>query len=547
MSTRSFTLPLSLATFSSLNSSASLLSFSPDFSSSFATLPQPKFASSSSKSSDVELEQPQTDLFDPSQLRSYNLEYDPVVWGAQNVFAEKYTPCSVVALYNTKDARRYEGAGCRYKGGAGSLRVCFDPDTGKRNAECRKLSLKLDADTFAQAGVKQSFFGLKKLVFNGMGVDDSLVSERLVYSLFQAVGSVSSRAVHAQIFVNGVFDGIYLMVEEVDTQFIKYRFGAEKGGLYEDAWLRSENRSFFEECHQDGAKNEDLFLEITRAVKRTDQLGSKALMEKYFDSNSVVDVTAVDMLVGSSDDWRQRHNFFWYVRPTRQLVLVPWDYDRLNDEQGGRKWAETWYQIFSAGDSRCGPALSAEQRTQTLMTQQKLPESQRWYWLCVQKQLPDEITIPIQCDAFTHVISWALYPRIQARIVEIGKIATYEWLSQRMQSFVDQISGAVNKDNDRLKGWEWKKALDALLLHFLQMRRKLGVILPSEIRLLNQAIALKGIPSAAFGINVGLPLSNGLTNMGFQPRNTSVFAPFVSLPLPLPSFSAPSNGLFRSG
>jgi hypothetical protein len=35
------------------------------------------------------------------------------------------------------------------------------------------------------------------------------------------------------------------------------------------------------------------------------------VLNKYFDTDAIVDVTAFNELVGQTDDWRYLHNFYW--------------------------------------------------------------------------------------------------------------------------------------------------------------------------------------------------------------------------------------------
>ena len=53
-------------------------------------------------------------------------------------------------------------------------------------------------------------------------------------------------------------------------------------------------------------------MEVVRAVSNTpkDKANAVATMERYFDTQSIVDVTAINTLVGATDDWRIRHNFW---------------------------------------------------------------------------------------------------------------------------------------------------------------------------------------------------------------------------------------------
>ena len=182
-------------------------------------------------------------VFDDDEFRSYNLQLSSrdVKMLVADPTLELYVPCTFTTDYGTELAKTVTGAGCRYKGSVGSLRMCVDGATKKENGECRKLSLKVDVNKFRQDSNNMN--GLGKYVFNGMPVDYSLMSERVVYSLYQDADITSSRAVHAKIYVNGNFNGVYTMVENLDTGFMRRNFKNDdnegRGGIYKDPWFNS--------------------------------------------------------------------------------------------------------------------------------------------------------------------------------------------------------------------------------------------------------------------------------------------------------------------
>lgn len=96
-------------------------------------------------------------------------------------------------------------------------------------------------------------------------------------------------------------------------------------------------------------------------VKATDE-DAVGLMETYFDTESIVNVIAMNAVLGMTDDWRWRHNFWWYVRDTsapqgpavKKLVMLPWDYDRTNDESWmDRVKQGPWWELWNPLDPRC--------------------------------------------------------------------------------------------------------------------------------------------------------------------------------------------------
>ena len=126
--------------------------------------------------------------------------------------------------------------GIRYKGSIGAFVGCldgpnmFEPSGAKI---CTKLSMKIKINW---KGRKEKFFGLKKLQFHSMNNDASQMHERTGYWLFRQMGIPAPRAVHAKLTINGIYTGLYSLVEQIDSRFIKENFDDNKGNLYKEIW-----------------------------------------------------------------------------------------------------------------------------------------------------------------------------------------------------------------------------------------------------------------------------------------------------------------------
>jgi hypothetical protein len=431
-------------------------------------------------------------IFDQSRLRSYNLIFDVSRWEGDDPFEEAYVPCSLTVDFGTKNATTTTGAGCRYKGSVGSFRMCFSSETGELSGVCRKLSVKVDANYFVDDGAsnaKQRVFGLKKLLFHGMAVDKSLMSERLSYSLLNVVGLAAPRAVHAQVYFNGALNGVYTLVEEVDDVFTEDRFRGNAngggGGLYKDAWVRSRDEAYYSKHREDGEDEDAFLVEAAQAVMAADAETADLVLEHYFDAESIVTVTAANVLLGMSDDWRQRHNFLWYVREgkalnaytkvRKQLVMIPWDYDRLNDDERHRPWPRTWDDVWEKGDERCSAGHKGfQERALMDLTQNRRPASELWYFEAIHSEFPDDILLPIQCEQFTKVLAWALGDRVRLRVKELAATFDTDYFKVMAVVVADQIRDAVALDEDPPRGEEWALGVRQLRYHFLLMRRREG-------------------------------------------------------------------------
>jgi spore coat protein CotH len=95
-----------------------------------------------------------------------------------------------------------------------------------------KPSLSLKFNEFTTG---QELFGLKKLILKNQAQDRSLVNEHLTYEVFLRAGYPAPLTSYAQVKLNGIDQGIYLLREPINQQFLVRHFGKDrsKGNLYE--------------------------------------------------------------------------------------------------------------------------------------------------------------------------------------------------------------------------------------------------------------------------------------------------------------------------
>lgn len=295
-------------------------------------------------------------LFDENTVHSYQIRVaaEDWEWLNDNPLLEEYVPATL-----TFEGEVYEGIGIRYKGGASTLRNCIN---GAGELVCPKLSIKLDMSEYRPG---QRFFGLKRLVFNNMVKDRSMMHDRLAYWLFTEAGVPASRATHARVVINGEDHGIYSMVEAVDGRFTRRRFAdGGEGNLYKEFWPLYSSSGREEEWIRDALRTNrnddpsiDRMLRFSRALglaasgqERVDALAA------WTDLDALLAVLAVDRAVDHLDGlttfycWGSgcfNHNYYWYEEAGQdRMWLVPWDYDQgfqvpnWNREDGLPDWFE---------------------------------------------------------------------------------------------------------------------------------------------------------------------------------------------------------------
>lgn len=104
---------------------------------------------------------------------------------------------------------------------------------GRGTRSGSKPGLRVDFNRYS-AG--QEFLGLKSLVLDNFLQDPSMIRERIAMLLFEEMGIKAPREVHARVFVNGEYAGLYAIVESIDKHFLQRQFGENDGYLYEFKW-----------------------------------------------------------------------------------------------------------------------------------------------------------------------------------------------------------------------------------------------------------------------------------------------------------------------
>lgn len=261
---------------------------------------------------------------------------------AESAVDEEYVHCTV----EVKGHVVRHGAGCRYKGSTGQLHYCLDGAGMLDTERCSKLSLKIDPNYFVTSGTVRTahreILGERKLLLHGMGVDPSMLSEITAMNLLDQIGAIAPRAVFARLFVNLDFRGVYTLVEYVGKGFFTRRRtggdadeheGQTHATFYKAAWIPAVAEWHVMSLRKSGTNRDALLLEISASIGHAVYPDTAdSLMLQYFDVEQLARVLAVDAVVGQTDGWSSKHNFFWVVPPnSNRLVMVPFDYDRLND------------------------------------------------------------------------------------------------------------------------------------------------------------------------------------------------------------------------
>lgn len=249
------------------------------------------------------------------------------------------------------DGKTYGNVGIRYKGASS-----FSTSKGSL-----KRPFKVDFDRFVEG---QSFHGLSQVNLNNNACDPSQIREAISYWAFREAGVPASRTTFVLLYltVEGRYDreciGVYTLVEEVNNDWLKSRFGSKGGTLLKPEvsgipymgkeWSRYNG-------HQPRAEGTPqtraLMMEFLRVVAEERGESFETQIEKVLDVDGFLSHLAVHVMIAHLDSILAiGHNFFLYARPeTNRVVWLPWD---LNLTWGGYQRMGGWDELMDVAIDR---------------------------------------------------------------------------------------------------------------------------------------------------------------------------------------------------
>jgi hypothetical protein len=271
------------------------------------------------------------DLFDPTVLHDIQLSMKPGDWEnlQANYLNDTYYPADM-----TWREVVVPQVGVRSRG------------SGSRNP--KKPGLKVDFGRY----VDQTAFGLKSIVLANAIEDPSMVAQRVGLGMFARMGMPASRVVHARVFVNREYIGLYELIEPIDKTFLARVFGqdgngkTENGGyLYEYHWKADyfwdylgSNLQIYAELFEPKTHESDapvpLYGPLESLFKRLNEVSDSQFereVGELLDLRQFVRHIAVENFIAEHDgflgNWGP-NNFYVYRFQGRTVSqLLPWDKD----------------------------------------------------------------------------------------------------------------------------------------------------------------------------------------------------------------------------
>ena len=213
---------------------------------------------------------------------------------------------------------------------------------GSGSRDARKPGLKID---FGEYVADQTFAGLKSLALDNFRQDAGMMKESLSMQLFRKMGLPAPRVMHARVYINNDYLGLFAVMEPIDKKFLKATLGENGGYLYEFEWAGTYQ---FEWLGSDPLRYAPMFAPKTHESETPGQLFGhieamvatanhtsyhdwELSMARFLDFDELLAYLAVEAFLSDHDglagDWGLNNFYLYRFENTDRFLVIPWDKD----------------------------------------------------------------------------------------------------------------------------------------------------------------------------------------------------------------------------
>lgn len=226
---------------------------------------------------------------------------------------------------------------------------------GNTSRSAAKKSFKISFNSFASG---RRYQGLKDLNLYGEHNDPSISRARICWDFAKAEGIAASRVAHAELYVNGIYKGLYLNIEHINNDWLSLRFGSSTGNLYKctypaDLRYISNNPNDYKLTKNNGERVYELktnestddyskLAEFINVLNNSPLSQLACALDSIFNVETYLQTLAFEVIMGHWDNYSfNRNNYYLYDNPkTEKLEYIPYDIDNsMGVDWFGIDWA----------------------------------------------------------------------------------------------------------------------------------------------------------------------------------------------------------------
>lgn len=198
-----------------------------------------------------------------------------------------------------------------------------------------KKPLKIDFREYKD----HKYDGLKKINLANGFKDPSMLRDVMAYRLFREMGLKAPRTSYAKVYINNQYWGLYIVVEQVDSEFIEDNFkSTQDGNLYkcvDNTSLAYQGNNWtsyadeFELRTNTLSTDHSRFIDFVEKIANTPANQFKDSLDEIFETSDYLAILACDILMHNWDSYYDHgRNFYLYLDPIKnKFNWIPWDYN----------------------------------------------------------------------------------------------------------------------------------------------------------------------------------------------------------------------------
>jgi spore coat protein H len=204
---------------------------------------------------------------------------------------------------------------------------------------------------------QELLFGSSRMNANAMYTDPAMMREHLAWGMWAALARPASRTRYLDIWINGVYEGLYIHIERVDADLLRSvglnpagtlvrdEFRQFAGSIIEGHQVTTFSAFNFPLSNIDSAATQEQFLSRTfdsRGSPRWDKLAELILWVEQsapgtafadgfrarFDEDVFLDWLAIHFMIGDIDSFADDYWLYLdHTSETAKWIVLPWDKD----------------------------------------------------------------------------------------------------------------------------------------------------------------------------------------------------------------------------
>eukprot|EP01094_Clydonella_sp_ATCC50884_P002546 TRINITY_DN11943_c0_g1_i2.p1 TRINITY_DN11943_c0_g1~~TRINITY_DN11943_c0_g1_i2.p1 ORF type:complete len:615 (+),score=116.30 TRINITY_DN11943_c0_g1_i2:217-1845(+) len=340
-----------------------------------------------------------------------------------------------------------------------------------------KKTFKISFNEFTKGG---DWKDLKKINLKGISTDPSLIREAFSTDVAFGLDTYIPRYSYAMLYVNDVYYGLYIMLENVDSKFVKSRFGSSKAGalwktigfledLGDDPAAYESAMCGDRVCYDpktDQADDFSILANFIGVINRTPDEDFAEAIQSVLDVDMFLRSMAFEIMTGNWDGLKNGNNYylFWnnelqlmqYIRydqdvafgtlhrshPVTTIDVFSWGDDEFN--RGGalisrvlavesfRTRLAHLIAIMAKSGFDCSPESAWPRRYKALQQQMATPILQDKWW-----HLDAGFTMAELQRSWNETITRPSYPPLPFEAIWVG---VGEFCAVRTQSALEQVA-----------------------------------------------------------------------------------------------------------